>query len=114
MTLSLFCDSLIIAVLRERGSAVAHCPLSNFFFGDGSLDVRRLMDKGNKVGLGTDVAGGYSPSMLSAMRTAVLAHQAVSQWVNCVWYKMWLGHKTLVQSVVSLVDAALSKNYARQ
>ena len=30
-----------------------------------------------QVGLGTDVAGGYSPSMLSAMRSAVLASKAV-------------------------------------
>lgn len=30
-----------------------------------------------QVGLGTDVAGGYSPSMLSAMRSAVLTSKAV-------------------------------------
>ena len=30
-----------------------------------------------QVGLGTDVAGGYSPSMLSAMRSAVIASKAV-------------------------------------
>ena len=30
-----------------------------------------------QVGLGTDVAGGYSPSMLSAMRSAVVASKAV-------------------------------------
>ena len=29
------------------------------------------------MGLGTDVAGGYSPSMLNAMRSAVLAAKAV-------------------------------------
>ena len=37
-------------------------------------DARKL---GVKVGLGTDVAGGYSPSMLSALRTAVITSQAV-------------------------------------
>ena len=30
-----------------------------------------------QVGLGTDVAGGYSPSMLSAMRSTVIASKAV-------------------------------------
>ena len=30
-----------------------------------------------QVGLGTDVAGGYSPSMLSAMRSAVITSKAV-------------------------------------
>ena len=29
------------------------------------------------MGLGTDVAGGYSPSMLSAMRSAVITSKAV-------------------------------------
>jgi cytosine/adenosine deaminase-related metal-dependent hydrolase len=31
-----------------------------------------------KVGLGTDVAGGYSPSMLSAIRNAVITHKVLS------------------------------------
>lgn len=37
-------------------------------------DAKRL---GVKIGLGTDVAGGYSPSMLSALRTAVITSRAV-------------------------------------
>jgi guanine deaminase len=64
-------------LLKERGSAVAHCPLSNFFFGGGTLPCRRLMSRANKVGLGTDVAGGYSPSMLNSSRMAVVASRAL-------------------------------------
>ena len=61
------------ALMKEQGSAVAHCPLSNFFFAGGSLPCRRLlMERGNKVGLGTDVAGGYDSSILHSARTAVL------------------------------------------
>lgn len=30
-----------------------------------------------QVGLGTDVAGGYSPSMLNAVRSAVIASRVV-------------------------------------
>ena len=37
-------------------------------------DAKKL---GVKVGLGTDVAGGYSPSMLSALRSAVVASKAL-------------------------------------
>ncbi|CAL8471103.1 g10645 [Coccomyxa elongata] len=66
-----------LALLAERGTAIAHCPLSNFFFADIPLDVLRCRQLGVKVGLGTDVAGGYSPSMLSAMRSAVVAAKAV-------------------------------------
>ncbi|CAK0782316.1 hypothetical protein CVIRNUC_005629 [Coccomyxa viridis] len=66
-----------LRLLAERGTALAHCPLSNFYFADIPLDVLRCLAAGVKVGLGTDVAGGYSPSMLSAMRSAVLASKAV-------------------------------------
>jgi len=60
-------------LLHARGAAIAHCPLSNFFFAKAALPVKQLVRRGIKVGLGTDVAGGYSPSMLHAIRTAVLA-----------------------------------------
>ena len=37
------------------------------------------MERGNLVGLGTDVAGGYSCSMWSAARNAVIASLALQQ-----------------------------------
>ncbi|GAB5371068.1 hypothetical protein AAMO2058_001547500 [Amorphochlora amoebiformis] len=66
-----------LCLMAERGSSIAHCPLSNFFFAHGHLDVRRAFEAGVGVGLGSDVAGGYSISMLNAMRSAVLAHKAI-------------------------------------
>ncbi|GMI28256.1 hypothetical protein TrCOL_g13050 [Triparma columacea] len=59
--------------MRDCGSAVAHCPLSNFYFAGGTLDVRAPREAGVRVGLGTDVAGGYDGSILSAARHAVIA-----------------------------------------
>lgn len=50
-------DALLL--MAERGAAVAHCPLSNFYFGDGLFDVLGALRLGVKVGLGTDIAGGY-------------------------------------------------------
>ncbi|GFR42051.1 hypothetical protein Agub_g2867, partial [Astrephomene gubernaculifera] len=58
--------------LASRGTAVSHCPLSNFFFGDACFRVNHALSLGVKVGLGTDVAGGISPSMLTAQRMAVV------------------------------------------
>ncbi|KAK9808225.1 hypothetical protein WJX73_000245 [Symbiochloris irregularis] len=66
-----------LRVLADRGSAIAHCPLSNFFFADKLLRVKHCRSLGVKVGLGTDIAGGYSPSMLNAMRNAVIASKAL-------------------------------------
>jgi len=34
----------------------------------GVMDVRQFVDEGVKVAVGTDVAGGYSASMLDALR----------------------------------------------
>lgn len=112
--------------LMLHGAAIAHCPLSNFFFAKEALPVRRcallspcsvttiiislahgnarahdhalkrgrprthacphahtrtqvrqLKEMGVLIGLGTDVAGGYAPSMLDAMRHAVLASKTL-------------------------------------
>jgi len=65
-------------LLREKQTAVIHCPNSNFSLSSGVLNVRRLLQEGIKVGLGTDVSGGYSPSMLDAIRQAVIASKLVS------------------------------------
>ncbi|KAJ7393716.1 hypothetical protein OS493_003375 [Desmophyllum pertusum] len=54
-------------LMLERSAAVAHCPSSNFNIRSGVLDVRHMLNKKMKVGLGTDVSGGESPSMLVAI-----------------------------------------------
>ncbi|KAJ5697688.1 hypothetical protein N7488_011372 [Penicillium malachiteum] len=59
-------------LIRERGSKVAHCPASNSALGSGLAPVRIMLDEGLTVGLGTDVSGGYSPSMLEVARQARL------------------------------------------
>lgn len=66
-------------LLRERKTAIAHCPLSNFFFAGGILPCRKLMERENRIGIGTDVAGGYSCSMLHSARMTVVASQALQQ-----------------------------------
>ena len=66
-----------MALMKDRGASCAHCPLSNFFFAGHSFPCRRLLERNNKVGLGTDIAGGYSPSMMNSQRMAVVASQAL-------------------------------------
>jgi len=62
-----------LRLLAERRTSVAHCPNSNFSLTSGVLNVRKVQSFGIVVGLGTDVSGGYSPSMLDAMRQAIIA-----------------------------------------
>jgi len=59
-------------VFRARGTSIAHCPLSNYFCSDKYLKVKPLVNNGNKVGLGSDVAGGYAISILQNIRQAVV------------------------------------------
>ena len=66
-------------LLKERIAAIAHCPLSNFFFAGGILHCRKLMERENRIGIGTDVAGGYNCSVLHSARMTVVASQALQQ-----------------------------------
>ena len=68
-----FLDDGDLGRIAARGAAVAHCPISNAFFADSVLPLRRLLDGGVACGLGTDIAGGFSPSIFANARAAVLS-----------------------------------------
>ncbi|KAI0304422.1 Metallo-dependent hydrolase [Multifurca ochricompacta] len=57
--------------LARHGTAIAHCPLSNAYFSARQLALREALNRGICVGLGTDIAGGYSVDVMTAMRWAV-------------------------------------------
>ncbi|KAG0647808.1 putative guanine deaminase [Hyphodiscus hymeniophilus] len=57
-------------ILKETKAGVAHNPNSNTCLRDGVCRVRELLNRGIKVGLGTDCSAGYSTFMLDAMRQA--------------------------------------------
>ncbi|NWW65851.1 GUAD deaminase, partial [Ifrita kowaldi] len=60
-----------------RGAAISHCPNSNFSLRSGVLNVRKVLEHNVKLGLGTDVAGGYSASMLDAIRKTIIASNSL-------------------------------------
>ncbi|OLN97382.1 putative guanine deaminase 1 [Colletotrichum chlorophyti] len=65
-------------LIAERGAKVSHCPCSNSSITSGAARVRWLWEKGIEVGLGTDMSGGYSPSILEAARQAALVSRHVA------------------------------------
>jgi guanine deaminase len=63
-------DEQDYAALAQNGAAIAFCPTSNLFLGSGLFDLDRARQAGINVGLGTDVGGGTSFSMLKTMAEA--------------------------------------------
>lgn len=57
--------------MRKNGVFIAHCPQSNTNLCSGVAPVRRYLDEGLRVGLGTDVAGGAHLSVFRALTDTV-------------------------------------------
>lgn len=59
--------------IKENGVYVAHCPESNINLSSGIAPIRRYLDEGIHVGLGSDVAAGSTENMFTAMAYAIQA-----------------------------------------
>ncbi|GAA6048558.1 hypothetical protein JCM3770_006552 [Rhodotorula araucariae] len=61
-----------LALLARTGTAIAHCPLSNVYFSaERQLPLREAWSAGVKVGLASDISGGYRVGLDENMRWAV-------------------------------------------
>ena len=67
-----------VDLVKKRESKISHCPASNSAITSGTAKIRNFLDKGIEVGLGTDMSGGYSPSILEAVRQASLVSRHVA------------------------------------
>jgi guanine deaminase len=77
-----FIDEDDLALIRSRGSGIAHCPLSNIYLSDAVLPLRRMLDAQVHVGLGTDIAGGASPSIFENARQALNVSRMLEHGVD--------------------------------
>ncbi len=72
-----YVDDEEIELLARHGVSVAHCPRSNALLGCGIAPLRRLLDAGLTVGLGTDSpASAPSFDMFEELRAAVFFARA--------------------------------------
>ncbi len=71
-----------MATIKSRGTGIAHCPLSNYYFSNAVFPLKKALEKGLRVGLGTDLSGGPSASQFDSMRMAVASSRALDDGVN--------------------------------
>lgn len=81
-------DEADIDTIKEAGASVAHCPKSNAKLGHGRAPFAAFIEKGIKVGFGSDsVASNNTCDLLEEARFAVLTARANEK---TEWSEQWL------------------------
>ncbi|WP_137121779.1 guanine deaminase [Segeticoccus rhizosphaerae] len=68
-----------LSILGAEGATVAHCPSSNASLGSGLFPLRRHLEHGVRVALGSDVGGGTGFSLLKEGLQAYFAQQLMGE-----------------------------------
>ena len=71
-----------VEMMRKNGVFVAHCPASNMNLTSGIAPIRKYLDLGLNIGLGSDVAGGHSDSIFRAITDAIQVSKMYFRMVN--------------------------------
>ena len=66
-----FTESEEMALMKQRGVIVAHCPTSNLNVTTGIAPIRQFLDEGLRVGFGSDISGGHNLSIFQMMVYAI-------------------------------------------
>lgn len=69
-----------LELMAKNQVYAAHCPHSNFNLSSGIMPVRKFLDKGIPVGLGSDISGGHSISITKTMVGAIQASKM--KWLD--------------------------------
>ncbi len=91
-----------LSTLAASGAGVAHCPLSNACFANAVFPARRAMEAGVRVGLGTDVAGGAQPGLLTQCADAVTMSRLLDEGVDA---RVAAAERGVAGSRISITDA---------
>lgn len=77
-----FLDENDADLFAATGTAIGHCPISNAYFADSVLPLSRWLAKGIDIGLGSDLSGGFSPSLFDNVRQSVISSRMLEDGVN--------------------------------
>ena len=64
-------DGAELELMKQNDVMVAHCPTSNLNIASGLAPIRRFLDEGLRVGLGSDISGGHDLSIFRMMMHAI-------------------------------------------
>lgn len=71
-----------IELMKENGVYVAHCPSSNMNLCSGIAPIRKYLDLGMHVGLGSDVAAGESESIFGEIQKAIAVSKLYQRYID--------------------------------
>ncbi|MCJ8010300.1 guanine deaminase [Paenibacillus sp. KQZ6P-2] len=77
-----FLDDEDADLFAGTGTAIAHCPISNAYFANSVIPIAHFHSKGVEIGLGSDISGGFSPSLFDNIRQAVISSRMLEDGVN--------------------------------
>ena len=63
-------DGAELELMKQNDVMIAHCPTSNLNIASGLAPIRRFLDEGLRVGLGSDISGGHDLSIFRMMMYA--------------------------------------------
>ncbi|KFI92987.1 guanine deaminase [Bifidobacterium saguini DSM 23967] len=89
-------------VYAQTGAVAVHCPLSNAFFAGSVAPIRRYLDAGMHVAIGSDISGGYNPDLYGAIRQAVTSSRMLETGVN---RDLAAGERGVANSALTLNNA---------
>ena len=77
-----YSDEEEMRILKAHGAYIAHCADSNMNLTSGIAPIRKFMDAGINIGLGTDVAAGSSMNMIKTMLISLQASKMYYRLVD--------------------------------
>ena len=77
-----FIDSDDADIFKKKKSSICHCPISNSYFANAVFPVNQLKKQGLNICLGTDISGGFSPSLYDNIKHSVMASRMLNDGVD--------------------------------
>lgn len=69
-----------LELMKDNKVYAAHCPHSNYNLSSGIMPIRKFLNRGIPVGLGSDIAGGHNISIPNVMVSAIQSSKI--KWID--------------------------------